>query len=203
MRSLTASPLKWLVLLGVPVVLAVVVLNLDSWGTFLLDVSFTLVVQIVIAAMLFGWLIIVIDIVQGALNAAPLSHNAKLGVFSFSVILALPLISIAFHRPIDFYDIIQTVSVIACLWLFEPLKRFFTRSKAGQTPRRRAYRPTASTVGVGSYANSDLYRKLLNKAKGDSELVERLVEYERKRKPYAGQEELMERAINRWEHDNG
>jgi hypothetical protein len=46
-----------------------------------------------------------------------------------------------------------------------------------------------------------LYRQLLAKARGDSDLVERLVAYERQRNPDAGRSRLLQNAIDRWERD--
>ncbi len=47
-----------------------------------------------------------------------------------------------------------------------------------------------------------LYRYIFQKARGDKELVERLIEYERRRSPDLGRLELMQDAIFRWERDN-
>ncbi len=47
-----------------------------------------------------------------------------------------------------------------------------------------------------------LYQYILQKARGDRELVERLIEYERRRSPDLGRLELMQDAIFRWERDN-
>lgn len=202
MRTANPSVFKRLTLLVIPVVLVILVLDVDGWGTFLLNVAFTLFVQIAIATMLFGWLVIVVDIVKGALNFTSLSRNVRLGVFLTSVIVALPLIGRVFHRPVDIYDIAQTVLVIAGGLLLEPRIRFLVGPPIDQTPRRDVDGPTAAAVGVAPYANSELYRNLLNKAAGNKEMVGRLIEYERKRKPYASQEELLRDAIERWEQDN-
>jgi hypothetical protein len=47
-----------------------------------------------------------------------------------------------------------------------------------------------------------LYRYILWKAGGDKELVERLIEYERRRNPDLARLELLQDAIFRWERDN-
>jgi hypothetical protein len=47
-----------------------------------------------------------------------------------------------------------------------------------------------------------LYRYILQKARGDRGLVERLIEYERRRSPDLDRLELMQDAIFRWERDN-
>jgi|GEM_PF-387490 len=68
------------------------------------------------------------------------------------------------------------------------------------------------TVGVAYYATrlfprarlsaeKRLYRGLLQKARGDRELVERLIEYERQRSPGSDRLKLLRDAIDRWESD--
>lgn len=48
----------------------------------------------------------------------------------------------------------------------------------------------------------ELYQKLLKRARGNAELVERLIEHERKRTPDVGNATLLESALVRWEQDN-
>jgi len=47
-----------------------------------------------------------------------------------------------------------------------------------------------------------LFHNLLVKTRNDKELANRLIEYERKRKPKASEEDLIRNAIERWEYDN-
>jgi hypothetical protein len=47
-----------------------------------------------------------------------------------------------------------------------------------------------------------LYHNLLLKAMHDPEIVQRLIEHERQRSPGASEEEILQNAIDRWEHDN-
>ena len=49
---------------------------------------------------------------------------------------------------------------------------------------------------------AELYQELYVKTGRDAERVERLIEYERKLAPHAGQAELLQRAIERWLKDN-
>ena len=56
---------------------------------------------------------------------------------------------------------------------------------------------------VSLHVNEGLYKDLLNKARGDKELAQRLIEYERKYIPDASEDELVQNAIDRWERDNG
>jgi len=50
--------------------------------------------------------------------------------------------------------------------------------------------------------NSDLYDDLVSKVLGDRATADRLIEYERKKAPNADWDELVQRAIERWIHDN-
>jgi FlaA1/EpsC-like NDP-sugar epimerase len=135
MHTANTSLFRWLTLLVMLALLVVVVLDVDGWGTFLLNVAFTLFVQISMALILLGCLMVVVDIVKGALNFTSLSQYIQLGIFLASVIAVLPLIGIVFHRPVDIYDIAQTVLVIVGGLLFVPLKRFFMRLTIDQTPQ--------------------------------------------------------------------
>ncbi len=47
-----------------------------------------------------------------------------------------------------------------------------------------------------------LYRQLVQRARGDEELVERLIGYERRRKPGADRLELLENVLYHWERDS-
>ncbi|MFH1844196.1 MAG: hypothetical protein ABIF77_13405 [bacterium] len=48
---------------------------------------------------------------------------------------------------------------------------------------------------------AQLRRNLLRKARGETDLVKRMIEYERSRNPEANEAELMQNAIDRWERD--
>jgi hypothetical protein len=52
-----------------------------------------------------------------------------------------------------------------------------------------------------SSSHDALYQELLRKAGGNQALVDRLIEFERKRMPDASREELARSAIERWERD--
>ena len=49
---------------------------------------------------------------------------------------------------------------------------------------------------------SQVYQRLLQKARGDRELVARLIEHERRRSPGAGRLKLMQDALYYWERDS-
>lgn len=170
-------------------------------GSFLLNVGYALFVQIVIAIMLFGWLIVILDIIKGDLNFSIL-RKAKLGIFLTSVIIALPLIGIAFHRPVDVYDLAQTVLIITFSLLFDLRIHSFKRFKPSFPSFSSAHNLPTLKPQAPLRTDSELYRNLLIKARGDEGLVLRLIEYERKHMPYASQDELLSSAIDRWERDN-
>lgn len=54
---------------------------------------------------------------------------------------------------------------------------------------------------IGSIKENQLYQKLLTKSRGDRNLVERLIEYERQRSPRSNRADLLQSAIYRWERD--
>ena len=54
---------------------------------------------------------------------------------------------------------------------------------------------------VRNSREKQLYQDLLRKARGDGELVERLVEYEQQRNPGSDRLKLLQDAIDRWEAD--
>lgn len=60
----------------------------------------------------------------------------------------------------------------------------------------------ASRPGEGGARLAALRRDLMLKALHDESKVEAWVDYERARFPGAGEEELHQRAIDRWERDN-
>ena len=64
------------------------------------------------------------------------------------------------------------------------------------------YYATRMSVKTSHSEEKQLYGRLLRQARGDEELVERLIEYERQRSPGADKLELLQDAIYRWEHDN-
>ncbi|MGA9382288.1 MAG: hypothetical protein WBV73_26300 [Phormidium sp.] len=57
-----------------------------------------------------------------------------------------------------------------------------------------------SKTGIGK--EKQLYQKLLQKSRGDQQLVERLVEYERRRDPRSSRIDHLQTAIYHWERDH-
>jgi predicted aminopeptidase len=65
-----------------------------------------------------------------------------------------------------------------------------------------AYYATRVSAKTGHSREKQLYQRLLQQARGDEELVHRLIEYERQRSPGSDRLELLQDAIYRWERDN-
>jgi hypothetical protein len=55
---------------------------------------------------------------------------------------------------------------------------------------------------IRNYTGADIHEKLLSKARGDEELVERLVDFERRKNPFRTRKQLLIDALERWENDS-
>lgn len=60
----------------------------------------------------------------------------------------------------------------------------------------------AEELFTGAMREAILFDDLLRKAGGDSSVVERLIEYERRQKPTATRLTCLQNAIRRWEQEN-
>ena len=60
----------------------------------------------------------------------------------------------------------------------------------------------AEELFTGAMREAILFDDLLRKASGDSSVVERLIEYERRQKPTATRLTCLQNAIRRWEQEN-
>jgi hypothetical protein len=199
--------------------LGVLVLNPDGWGTFLLDVGASALVQAVVALALFFALMIVLRSLRVGLGLAfSFFPTIALIVFSVSAVAALPALHWLFRRPVDVYDIGQTVLLCVAFYLIvRSIERRYRRLSPGLGPRRypspmppvspRARPRAVHDRGTMSSPSRSpgyqaLYQNMLRKVGGDPATVARLIEYERLRKPDASDTELLENAIWRWENDN-
>jgi len=73
----------------------------------------------------------------------------------------------------------------------------------GQPTVAPPVKPSAPFTSASALEVEQRYEELLlRKAHGDDALVERLVEYERVRKPRATRAELLQAAVEHWEQDN-
>jgi len=186
---------------GILILIILAVLDLDGWREFVWSVGVSFFAQAIIALILFGILLTVLPAFKNFL-AFSLSEPLLLGI---AAALALPFLSPVFHRPVDIYDVVQTIPLIVDLGsLAEPFKHFLKRLRPQQPPsrRRRPSGPTAPPIYSASDTSEALYRNLLNKVGGDRGTAERLIAYESKRAPYASRDELVKRAIESWELDN-
>jgi len=187
--------------LGIPVLIVLAVLDIEGWRAFVWSVTVAFLVQAIAALILFSVLLAVLPALNNLLKF-PLPRPLLLGI---AAVLALLFIPLVFNRPVDIYDMVQTIPLIVDLNLLaEPSKRFLKRLRQPQVrPRQRPpFRPTASPTYHTSRTSEALYRNLLTKVGGDVDTAERLIDYERKRAPNAGRDELVKRAIESWELDN-
>jgi hypothetical protein len=187
--------------LGILILIILAVLDLDGWREFAWSVGVSFFAQAIIALILFGILLTVLPAFKNFL-AFSLSEPLLLGI---AAVLALPFLSPVFHRPVDIYDVVQTIPLIVDLHLLiGRFERFMNEIRLQQArPRQRSpFPPTAPPAYPTAHANEAPYGDLLRKVGGNRETAERLIAYERKRAPHASRDELVKRAIVSWELDN-
>ncbi|HSK66940.1 MAG TPA: hypothetical protein VK888_08425 [Anaerolineales bacterium] len=68
--------------------------------------------------------------------------------------------------------------------------------------RLRRERHPAEELFTGALREASLFDDLLRKVGGDRSVVERLIEYERRRRPEANRLACLQHAIQRWEREN-
>jgi hypothetical protein len=94
-------------------------------------------------------------------------------------------------------------SVVLILALMPDIGR---RHPAGEGPTghpESRVEPAATTSSASEMEAERHYEALLRrKTHGETDLMERLVAYERGRNPHATRAELLAAAVERWEHDN-
>lgn len=187
--------------LGIPFLIILAVLDLGGWREFVWSVVVSFLAQATTALILFGILLAVLAAFRNLLTFFP-SESLLLGI---AAVLALPFLPLLFHRPVDIYDVVQTIPLTVDLHLLiGRFGRFVNRIRVQQarTPQRSPFRPTAPPVYPASHTSEELYTNLLLKVGGDRTTAERLIAYERRRAPYASRDELVKRAIESWELDN-
>ncbi|UCG84178.1 MAG: hypothetical protein JSW38_05010 [Dehalococcoidia bacterium] len=190
MRRDNRSLPKWLVqiviltqALGVPALVVLAILDLEGWRAFVWSVLVSFVVQAIIALILFVVLRAVLRVFKDLLRFV----LPDLLLLSIAAVLALPFLSLVFHRPVDIYDVVQTIPLIVDLpLLIGRFERFVNRI------RMRQARPGQ---------RSPFYGDLVHRVGGDRSVADRLIEYERKRAPHVSRDELVKRAIERLERD--
>ena len=187
------------------ILLSVLLSDVGGWGVFVLDIATSTFVQLLLSALLSGLLLAIY-----AASARPLrlliSRYLWLGVFTLTSILSLLLLPVVLDRRIDLYDGIQTAFLIVVFSLVSrPVERFL-QGRPGDVihPGLEDFKPWPGSGPPRSPLSVDaaLYHDLLTKVGGDVGRLERLIEYERRLVPLAGETELYERAIRRWERDN-
>jgi hypothetical protein len=97
--------------------LVVQIQDYDGWGTFMVDVAKASAVQLVAALVLLAVMLAVLQ-VRGQDSGKPPSSSAVWAAFVLAPVLVLPVLPVVFQRPIDVYDGIQTLALLAIFcWL--------------------------------------------------------------------------------------
>jgi hypothetical protein len=189
-------------------ILVVLILDIDGWGTFALDIAKSLAVQLIATMVLLGLVLAIVEERSRASYFGP-SRYVVTAIFILAPVLALPVLPIVFKRPIDVYDGIQTLILTVVFYSMAGQYRddFWRRSLGRRSARSREpdftfpSKPSEPIQPI-EREREDLYQNLLRKVTGDRRIVERLIAYERSRAPHASTEELLRSAIIRWERDN-
>jgi hypothetical protein len=199
--------LIWVVAVAAAIaVLIILFLDIDGWGTFAWSWLAPLFVQAVIASILAGLFLALVRLAPGNFFSLCLSRLALLLLLVATSIAALLFISGIFDRSLDIYDSIQTI-ILAATWAFltQPIQRLLKRFEPTgvrqvASPQRQSVRRWAQPA---TQTSEELYKNLLVKVMGNRETAERLIERERwSAPPNASRDELVKRAIEKWEHDN-
>jgi hypothetical protein len=188
--TLNRSSLWWLlIIIAIVLLLLVVVLDPGGWGTFLLDIAKAILVQGGIAAVLYS-------ILRAALTPLKSVYNvtwtrARLsGLFLLAALLGVLMLPGLFGRPVDIYDGLQTLILVALFYVLAGRYRLILVGV-----RQKSEGPT-------SLMERQLLDNLLLKVRGDRATAERLIDYEQTRAPGLNRADYIKRAIERWEHDN-
>ena len=184
------SSIWWLLAIVMAILfLIVVAFNPGGWGTFLLDIAKSLLVQGGITVVLYGILRAVLAPLKGVTNVA--WTRARLsGLFLLAALLAVVMLPGLFGRPVDIYDGLQTLVLVALFYVLAGRYRLIlvkTRGKSDPPP---------------SLKERQLYDNLLLKVSGDRSTLGRLIDYEQSRAPGLDRVEYLQRAIERWEREN-
>jgi hypothetical protein len=83
---------------------------------------------------------------------------------------------------------------------FKPKNKFASKIESWWR-KIRGERHPAEELFTGALQEATVFNDLLHKVGGDRSVVERLIEYERKQKPYATRLTCLQNAIQRWEHE--
>jgi hypothetical protein len=84
---------------------------------------------------------------------------------------------------------------------FKPKSKFALKIESFLRKLRREEHP-AEELFTGALREAALFNDLLRKVGGDRSVVERLIEYERLKRPGARRLTYLQNAIQRWEQEN-
>ena len=200
---------KWLLLPAALALFAALVSNVGGWGAFALDVGKAALAQAAVALALY-W---VATTALRRLSPSLLSRDAELIVFALAAIVALPILRLVFHRPLDLYDAAQTAALTLLFGLRGAMLRSRrrvrpvapSRPEPGQSQiptaeRRYSYSPHYAPRAASSEYQR-LYNHLVARAGGDRSVVERLIARQRQRTPGASPEGQLSNIIAEWDRD--
>ncbi len=126
-----------------------------------------------------------------------------------ALIFLLTVFAPVFARTLDGYDVIVTTVASAIFtWPAQRLLRSLDpqgadRAVSLQRQSSPASKLESSQPRLTSLGGEDLYKNLLSRVGGAKEAAERLIEYERwSAPPHASRDELIRRAIVRFERDS-
>jgi hypothetical protein len=84
---------------------------------------------------------------------------------------------------------------------YKPKSRLSLKLESFLQKLRREKHP-AEELFTGALREASLFDNLLRKVGGDRSVVERLIEYERRKRPGATRLTCLQNAVNRWEQEN-
>jgi hypothetical protein len=122
------------------------------------------------------------------------------GIVAVVLVLIL-LFAVPRGSGLFIWYVLTGIGILFGILLWFPFDSGNTPTKAKSTPPVIAP-SSAAPVQSQQSSRERLYQHLLTLTKHDKDLADRLIEYERKRKPNASEEELIKSAIERWELDN-
>ncbi|HUH95762.1 MAG TPA: hypothetical protein VLZ89_00275 [Anaerolineales bacterium] len=119
---------------------------------------------------------------------------SKVGGGIAVVVMVLLLLVSPKERALSIWIALTGMGIIFGLFTF------LLREPKSSAEIRTKYRPTMSS-GASPHGRNELYQNLLVRCRGDKNLADRLIEFERKHAPSASEEELIRSAIQRLERD--
>jgi hypothetical protein len=155
----------------------------------LLDVIQSALIQVLIAVILFGLLLVVAGFLQRTIYGSPLSIRKQIGLVVIALVFSLPILGQVLQRFLDIYDVMQTILLAAAVYfLYAPVRRLLTRRGI----LTNSFEPQAAVPQAVKVSTQ--YRQFVDALKGDWQTADRLITLERRKDPRAGWQMWVERA---------